>query len=142
MTAIPSTGGLTWRGQIPSVLQWCLAVVAGTVLATPMQLPVRTMLLVSSSLQFLAVPCLSDVLIRCVSASALLCLLSQALPAYQRALDLNPMSEEIIGKVRELRKKVPAQPKVSQVNASLAGHPCQRVLASAVSGAFWPVCTT
>jgi hypothetical protein len=42
----------------------------------------------------------------------------QALPAYQRALDLNPMSEEIISKVRELKKKVKPTPKVSPAHCS------------------------
>lgn len=45
----------------------------------------------------------------------------QALPAYQRALDLNAMSTEIIAKVRELKKKVqPKQPKVCRLTRASA----------------------
>jgi len=41
--------------------------------------------------------------------------LAAALPAYQAALDISPMSDEIIKKVQELKKKVkPSQPKQSQ----------------------------
>jgi hypothetical protein len=59
-------------------------------------------------------------------ALAVLCALCQALPAYQRALDLNPMSEEIISKVRELKKKVPKVMRHGSTSTPLVpGSSCQ-----------------